>query len=153
LGCNAKTRKTIHGPADDAYFVGQYDPERDPAEDVREAARIATQQNKRILLQVGGDWCSWCHRMTEFFHQQPNVAETLRNGFVLIKVNRSDENTNAEFLEQFPPAEGFPYLIVLESDGTFLHAQDTAELEEGSSYSETALLDFLSQWVPPARLD
>ena len=59
------------------------------------------------------------------------------------------ENQNAEFLGQYPQIHGYPHIFVLESDGTFLHSQDTAVLEEGRTYNEGALLEFLKEWVPP----
>ena len=34
-----------------------YDETRNPARDLQEAIALATETNKRILLEVGGDWC------------------------------------------------------------------------------------------------
>ena len=66
-----------------------------------------------------------------------------------MKVNTSDENRNTEFLAQYPEVTAYPHLLVLESDGTFLHSQGTGELEDGPSYSEGAWLGFLRQWLQP----
>jgi thiol:disulfide interchange protein len=139
------------GAAEDLYFVGSYDAMADPAEDVRRAVEVATMQNKRILLQVGGDWCSWCHKMSGFFHDTPEVASALRNGYVLVKINKSEENANEEFLNQYPEISGYPHLFVLENDGTLLHSQDTAELEKGSAYDRDAVMGLLTTWAPPGR--
>jgi hypothetical protein len=35
---------------------------------------------------------------------------------------------------------------VLECDGSFLHSQGTAELEEGTGYNEKVFADFLDRW-------
>ena len=51
-----------------------------------------------------------------------------------------------EFLAEYPEADGYPHAYVLEKDGSFLHSQGTAELEEGQSYSEMAMLTFLNDW-------
>ena len=42
------------------YFVGEYDPARDPAADLDEALLIAQEERKHVLLVVGGDWCPDC---------------------------------------------------------------------------------------------
>ena len=60
-----------------------------------------------------------------------------------MKVNYSSANENKEFLGQYPKNQGYPHFFVLASDGTFLHSQGTAELEEGRGYNEHLFLDFL----------
>ena len=65
-----------------------------------------------------------------------------------MKVNYSDENRNTEFLASYPTVPAYPHFFVLESDGTFLHSQGTAELEEGRGYNEQVFLAFLDKWKP-----
>jgi thiol:disulfide interchange protein len=130
------------------YSVADYDPGRDPAADLAATVAQARPAHKRILIQVGGQWCVWCHKLDRFIAEHPQVTEALRNNYIVMKVNYSDENQNADFIAQYPKVPGYPHLYVLESDGSFLHSQPTAELEDGSSYSETALLDFLQTWSP-----
>ena len=36
-----------------------YDPKRDPAADLKTAMAEAQRGGKRILLEVGGEWCPW----------------------------------------------------------------------------------------------
>ena len=72
----------------------------------------------------------------------------LQEHFLIMKVNYSDDNRNAEFLTKYPKVPGYPHFFVLESDGTFLHSQGTAELEEGKGYNEQIFLAFLNQWKP-----
>ena len=43
-----------------AYSQG-YDPARDPFSDGRAALRLAMETRRKVLIEVGGDWCSWCH--------------------------------------------------------------------------------------------
>ncbi len=128
------------------YTVKEYDPARDAAADLAATIETAKSGNKRIVLQVGGEWCGWCHKLDRYIAEHPAVAESLHNDFVIMKVNMSDENNNEAFLSRYPDIPGYPHWYVLESDGTLLHSQGTAELEEGPSYSESALLEFLATW-------
>lgn len=145
-------------PADDAaktsvaavkpiYSVETYDPKRDPAADLKLSIEQAKPAGKRILVQVGGDWCSWCHLMNKYFHENEKVAAALAKDFIIQKVNYSEENRNKEFLAKYPTIKGYPHLYVLESDGTLLHSQNTADLEEGKGYNERVMLDFLAKWA------
>ena len=76
------------------------------------------------------------------------MAQVLRQNFVILKVNYSQENKNEDFLSAYPQVSAYPHLLVLDSDGTFLHSQGTGELEEGRGYNEAIFLAFLNQWSP-----
>jgi thiol:disulfide interchange protein len=130
------------------YTVKDYDPKADPQADLQKTIERAKAQNKRILVQVGGDWCGWCKLMSKYFHENEKVASALAKDYLIMKVNFSDANKNQKFLSQFPPAQGYPHIYVLEKDGKFLHSQGTSALEEGKGYSEKAMLEFLAKWAP-----
>ena len=143
---------TLHAQEAEAkeriWVVAEYDPARDPAADLQEATTRAQAEGKRILLEVGGEWCGWCHRLDLFIKEHPAILQRLSSGFLFVKVNYGRENRNQEFLSQFPTIPGYPHIFVMEMDGSFLHSQDTLPLEEGSTYNEKAILDFLDTWAP-----
>lgn len=128
------------------FSVDVYDPGRDAAADLKEAVQIATSTNRRILLEVGGEWCSWCHALDRFLTEQVEVRQALAKKFVMMKVNMSEENRNEAFLGQFPEIPGYPHLFVLDQNGALLHSQGTAELEQDRSYSVEAFLAFIEKW-------
>jgi thioredoxin-related protein len=128
------------------YSVDVYDPTRDPIADLAATMAQAKSSGKRILVQVGGDWCSWCHRLDAFIKSEPALAQALGENFVLMKVNYSDANHNEAFLSQYPEISGYPHWFVLDADGKLIHSQDTAELEAGESYNRPAILMFIDQW-------
>jgi thiol:disulfide interchange protein len=130
------------------FTVGVYDPDRDPAEDLRATIERATTERKRILIEVGGKWCGWCQLLEEYIHESEPVASALQSGFLILKVNFSRENPNRGFLSQYPAIRGYPHLFVLESDGALLRSQSTGVFEEKGSYSERAVLSFLEKWSP-----
>jgi thioredoxin-related protein len=129
----------------------KFDPKRDPSKDLEAAVSRATREDKRILLDVGGEWCIWCKRMDEFFIAQKDIGAMLKSNFVVVKVNFSPENENKELLSRYPKIKGYPHLFVLEKDGTFLHSQDTGLLEDGPSYSREKMIAFLTKWAPPKK--
>ncbi|MGD2217663.1 MAG: thioredoxin family protein, partial [Gemmatimonadales bacterium] len=130
------------------YAVADFDPGRDPFADLKMTVERAKTEGKRILLDVGGTWCVWCAILDTYIAENTAVAEKLRESFLVMKVNYSPANRNAEFLSSYPEIPGYPHIFVLESDGSFLHSQFTGYLESGSSYSEEAVLRFLEKWAP-----
>ena len=139
-----------HQPSEQAvYTVAEYNPSADPAEDLAATIERAQAENKRIILQVGGEWCKYCHRLDAFIRETPAVAQGLHDGFVIMKVSFTQgENENEAFLDHYPEVAGYPHWYVLESDGTLLHSQDTSKIQKGNNYSEPKLLAFIDNWKP-----
>ena len=128
--------------------VLKYDPKRDAAEDIQNAIKEAQHTNRRILLEVGGEWCSWCHTLDGFFEAHPDLLLLRDKKFVTVKINFSEENENKELLARYGKIPGYPHLFVLDSDGKFLQSQDTSPLENGKSYDLQRLTAFLTKWAP-----
>ncbi len=131
----------------EAAFAG-YDPTADPFLDLEQTVSEATSSGRRILLEVGGEWCIWCHYWEDFLAEDAAVREALTRAFVVLKVNWSPENDNSEFLSQYPEIPGYPHFFVLDTDGSFLHSQGTAVLELDRSYEPKKVLEFIRQWGP-----
>jgi thioredoxin-related protein len=129
--------------------VTEYDPKRNAADDIQDAIKEAQRTNKRILLEVGGQWCSWCHTLDRFFQANADLLLLRDKNFVVVKINFSEDNENKDFLSKYPPIPGYPHLFVLDSEGKLLHSQDTSVLESGRSYSLERLTAFLTDWAPP----
>lgn len=127
--------------------VSKYDPKRDADHDIREAVVEAKRANKRVLLEVGGDWCIWCHHMDDFFIAHPDLTALRDKNFVTVKINFSEENPNKEVLARYAPIPGYPHLFVLDSEGKLVHSQDTSMLEEGRSYNLERFTTFLAYWA------
>lgn len=126
----------------------KFDPARNPFEDLNFAVGIATESSKRIILDVGGEWCIWCHRIDAFMHNTEEIQTLLEENYIMVKVNFSKENKNEKFLSQYPAIEGYPHFFVLESDGKLLHSQNTGELEKDKDYDKEKFVAFLNKWKP-----
>lgn len=127
--------------------VTQFDPARNAALDVQQAALEAQHSNRRILLDVGGNWCIWCRKLDTFFEENKDVKQFMDDHFVVVKINYSKENKNEAFLSQFPKIPGYPHFFVLNPEGKLLHSQDTGQLEEGKGHDHDKVLSFLKEWA------
>lgn len=140
---------SFHASAQAAKYVpvSKYDSKRDAAADIQDAIKEAQRTKKRILLEVGGLWCSWCHTLDKFFDTHYELTEFRDRNFVTLKINFSEENENKEVLARYGSIPSYPYIFVLESDGKLLLAKDTSDLESGKSYDLEKLTMFLKYWV------
>lgn len=127
--------------------VTKYDPKRDAAADIQQAIKEAQRSHKRILLEVGGQWCSWCHTLDNYFDTHRELTAFRDHHFVTVKINFSEENENREVLARYGEIPSYPYIFVLESDGKLLFAKNTGDLESGKSYDLEKLTAFLKQWA------
>ena len=129
--------------------VAKYDPKRNAAQDIDDAIKEAQRAHKRILLEVGGDWCSWCHTLDNFFEAHPDLVQLRDQNFVTVKINFSEENENKEVLSRYGSIESYPQLLVLDADGKLLLSKETGALESGKSYNLEKLAAFLKEWAAP----
>ena len=129
-----------------------FDPARDSAKDLAAAETQAAAGHKHILLDVGGNWCSWCHLLDRTLHENPALLAALESNYVVVHVDWSPDHQNEAFLSHYPKTEGYPYLLVLSEKGKLLHAQQTDVLETdhhlNAGYNQPAVLEFLTHWAP-----
>lgn len=126
----------------------KFDPSRNPFDDLKTAVEFVQKSNKRILLDVGGEWCIWCHRIDAFMHNTKEVKSLLDDNYVVVKVNFSKENKNEKFLSAYPPIDGYPHFFILDKNGKLLHSQSTGELEKDKDYDKDKFVAFLNKWKP-----
>lgn len=133
-------------------FGGVYHPEADAKKEISAAVEKAKKEGKHVLIQVGGNWCSWCMKMEKLLSSDPEMKAELEANYVYIFVNYSKENKNLEVLKElgFPQRFGFPVLVVLDGKGHRLHTQNTGLLEEDGGYSKEKILNFFKHWSPSA---
>jgi thiol:disulfide interchange protein len=128
-----------------------YDDQRDPAKDLLVAAAQARNSHRNIFVEVGGNWCSWCHRLDAFFLEHPDLAALRDKNYVAMKVNMSQENPNRAFLSRLPYIHGYPHIFIFDANGKLIHSQPTNELEEGSSYNPEHFQAFLERFAPQSH--
>ena len=75
----------------------RFDPARDPARDLDTALQMARTTRRRVLAEVGGEWCTWCHIMDRFFAANPDLAKIRDTNFIVLRINFSKENPNQAF--------------------------------------------------------
>ena len=126
----------------------KYAPEADPNAGLKAAIARAAREHKNVLMDVGGEWCGWCHRMDKFLTDHADLAALVEKNYVVLKVSFSPENENRQFLAKYPKIEGYPHIFVLDGTGKLLVSKNTGDLEEGKSYNLDRFREFLQQYAP-----
>ena len=131
-----------------------YDESIDPFEQIDKAVAKAQQDGKFVICQLGGNWCPWCIRFAKFITEDEEINKMVNDNFVYIHVNfksRNDElSQRVSKRLGYAGRFGFPVLVILNPDGTVMHIQNSAYLEEGQGYSKKKVVDFFKQWTPAA---
>lgn len=128
--------------------VNIYDPQANAKSELATAIASAKQQNKHVLVQVGGNWCLWCVKLYNFINSNAKIDSIIKADYVFIHVNYSKENRNLETMALlgYPQRFGFPVFVILNGNGQNLHIQDTGYLEKGNGYDEENIIRFLLNW-------
>jgi thioredoxin-related protein len=130
-----------------------YHPDADATKDIAAALKKAKAEHKYILLQGGGNWCSWCIEFARFAKADPKIDSVINAGFVWYHLNYSKENENKAVFAKYGYAQrfGFPVFIILNENGERIHTQNSEYLEDGKkSYDQRKVQSFLEMWSPRA---
>ena len=130
-----------------------YHPEADAMKDIAAAIKKAKSENKYVLIQGGGNWCSWCIEFARFCKADPKIDSVLNASFVWYHLNYSKENENKPVFAKYGYAQrfGFPVFLILDGNGNRVNTQNSEYLEDGKkSYNREKVQAFLEMWSPRA---
>jgi thioredoxin-related protein len=139
------------------FSIGQeakklYNPTLNGMKQINEGVAKAKEQGKHVLVQYGGNWCSWCIKFDKFCKEDSAISRIIADNYISVKLNYSPENKNNEankFLGN-PTRFGFPVFIILDKNGKPIHIQDSGLLEEGPGYNKQKVTGFFKNWTAAA---
>jgi thiol:disulfide interchange protein len=128
-----------------------YDEKADAKALITTALNTAKRDNRRVLIQWGGNWCSWCLLLHDRFKSDPGLAKTLLYEYVVVRI---DSNSNRELADKYGAdlkKNGVPYLTVLDADGKVLINQSTVpfetKIDDKNGHDAKKLQEFLTTHV------
>ncbi len=125
-----------------------YDVNANPTKQFEEALILAKSQNKHVMLQIGGNWCSWCIKFHDFYKNDAELDSMVNADYIIVNINYNPKNDMTLFTKlKFPQRFGFPVLVVTDADGNLLHTQNSWYLEDGGkSYDKKKVKSFFKNW-------
>jgi len=125
-----------------------YDVKADMRKALDEHLAAAKAADHRVLVVIGGNWCTWCHKLHMLFERDASIRTRLTESYEILNV---DSNANEKLLADLGvELKGVPYLVVFEPDGTIVTKQETGSLEEGPRHDPGKVLAFLDANKPAA---
>jgi len=131
-----------------AEEVPVYDESANAEHDIQVALKIASKENKRVLLQWGANWCGWCVKLHGTFQTDRPVARTLLYEYEVVYVDIGRWDKNLALAEKFGAdfqGNGVPYLTVLNGDGEVVTHQETSSLEKDGAHDPELVNTFLTE--------
>ena len=129
-----------------------YNPNADATKDIAAVVKQANAAHKFVMIQAGGNWCSWCKRFNKTVTEDAELDSVLNANFIVYHLNYSPENMNHDAFAKlgYPQRFGFPVILILDNKGNRLHTQNSEYLEEGKGYNKEKILEFFQNWSPKA---
>lgn len=132
-----------------------YNPKEDASKKINELILQAKKDHKNIFIQAGGNWCGWCLRFNYFVQNTPELKKIIDQNYLYYHLNYSPENKNEKVFRKYTDPKkryGYPFFIILSSDGKLLHVQESGILEAGKGYNLEKVKNFLEKWTPKTHV-
>ena len=133
--------------------ISLYKPEENAEAEIAKEVTEAKKTGKFVLIQAGGNWCSWCIKFHEYVAKDKQLDSLENANYVVYRLNYSKENQNVKLMTKykFPQRFGFPVFLILDNDGNLIHTQNSWYLEDGkTSYDREKVKTFFTEWGPKA---
>jgi len=126
-----------------------YDTSADANADVNAAFARAQTSGKRVLIDLGGNWCPDCIILANVM-RLPEVAPFVAANYEVVMVDVGRSNRNLQIPARFGITrrlEGVPFMLVVDPDGKLLNAGNAATLDEAHAMKPQAMVDWLASWT------
>jgi thiol-disulfide isomerase/thioredoxin len=126
-----------------------YDTKADASAAVDAAFARAGKNGKRVLIDLGGNWCADCIVLANLM-QLPELKRFLAAHFEIVVVDVGRFDRNLQIPARFgitQRLEGVPSVIIAEPDGTFVNPGRIAALADARHMTPQAIADWLAQWA------
>jgi thiol-disulfide isomerase/thioredoxin len=126
-----------------------YDETADADRQVAQARARARAEGKKLLIDLGGNWCPDCRALAGVM-ELPEVKAFLRRHYVVVYVDvgRLDKNAQVARAYGVPKVTGVPALLLVDPrSNRLLNAGRIFALTDAGNMTPQALAAWLAQWV------
>jgi thiol:disulfide interchange protein len=109
----------------------------------------AKAEHKRVMLDLGGNWCGDC-RVLAGIMDLPKMRRFLEDHYVLVSIDVGRFNKNLQVPARFGITQrlvGVPSVLVADPDGNLVNRNDIFALADARSMTPQAIADWLAQWA------
>jgi len=109
----------------------------------------AQASHKRVLIDLGGNWCGDCIVLANIMHR-PDMKPWLARHFEIVAVDVGRFDRNLQVPARFgitQRLEGVPALLIATPDGKLVNAGHVAALADAQHMTPQGIADWLAQWT------
>jgi thiol:disulfide interchange protein len=124
-----------------------YDETLDAHAAIAQAFVKARAENKRVLIDLGGNWCLDCKILAAVM-AKPEVKPYLDSHYVEVSVDVGRYTRNMDIAKGYGvTVKGVPTVLVLDGDGRLLNATNSQDLTDARSMSVDGIAAYLRLWA------
>ena len=126
-----------------------YDEKANADQQVAAAKARAAKEGKKLLIDLGGNWCPDCRALAGVL-ELPEVKAFLAKHYVTVMVDVGHFDRNAQVVRPYgvTSLKGVPALLVVDpKTNKLLNAGHLFALADARSMTPQALANWLAQWV------
>ena len=126
-----------------------YDEKANADAQVNAAFARAKKDNKRVLIDLGGNWCTDCIVLANVM-ALPEIKTFVDAHYEVVSVNVGRYDKNLQIQKRFgldKRLEGVPSLLIANPDGTLVNKGHTAALIDARSMTPQGIANWLAQWA------
>jgi thiol-disulfide isomerase/thioredoxin len=126
-----------------------YDESANADAAVADAFARAQKSHKRVLIDLGGNWCGDCIVLANIM-QLPEVKAFVVSHFEVVVIDVGRETKNLQIPARFGVslAGGVPTVLIVEPNGkTLVDSGHIAALEDARHMTPQGIADWLAQWA------
>jgi thiol-disulfide isomerase/thioredoxin len=130
-------------------ITAPYDEKANANAAVDAAFARAKTSGKRVLIDLGGNWCPDCIVLANVM-ALPDVKPWLERNFEIVTVDVGRFDRNLQVPARFGITErlkGVPTVLIARSDGRLLNDGDPFTLANASTMTPQAIVDWFAKWV------
>jgi thiol:disulfide interchange protein len=126
-----------------------YNENADADRAVDAAFARARSEHKRVLIDLGGNWCADC-RILAGIMELPEVRAFVDAHYAAVSVDVGRFNKNLQIPARFGITErlaGVPSVLIATADGQLVDRDHVAALADARSMTPQAIADWLASWA------
>ncbi|HEY5347623.1 MAG TPA: thioredoxin family protein [Rhizomicrobium sp.] len=126
-----------------------YDEQADADAAVAAAFARARKNHKRVLIDLGGNWCPDCIVLANVM-RLPGVAPFITAHYEVVAVNVGRFDTNLQIPARFGITgrlEGVPSVLIATPNGKLINRGHTTALVDARAMTPQAIIDWLASWT------
>ena len=124
-----------------------YPANADANKEIEDALKLAANNNKRVMLIFGGNWCYDCHVLDQALHEG-EAGKIFKDHFLLVHVDIGEGDKNLDLVKKYETTLDFgvPTVVLLNGSGRVIYSSTKGEFEPARRMMKSDLVAFLNKW-------